>query len=129
MTEESKLTGDSSRPNTFGRSLQFGVVGLGQCGGNFAEAFAAMGYPALAINISQADLRGLRTLTDSQKLVIGDDGFYGAGGSLSIGGEALRASQGRIEDAAVAHLDDVEIVIAVGALGGGTGGNLAELVN
>lgn len=129
MTEESKLPGDSSRPNTFGRSLQFGVVGLGQCGGNFAEAFAAMGYPALAINISQADLRGLRTLTDSQKLVIGDDGFYGAGGSLSIGGEALRASQGRIEEAAVAHLDDVEIVIAVGALGGGTGGNLAELVN
>ena len=68
-------------------------------------------------------------MSDSRKVVIGDDGFYGAGGSLSIGGEALRASQAKIEEAAVAELDDVEILIAVGALGGGTGGNLAELVN
>ncbi len=129
MSEESNRMRDSSRPNAVGRSLQFGVVGLGQCGGNFAEAFATLGYPALALNISQADLRGLTTLTDAQKLVVGDDGFYGAGGSLSIGGEALRASQAKIEEAAVAFLDDVEIVVVVGALGGGTGGNIAELVN
>ncbi|MBM4360951.1 MAG: hypothetical protein FJ096_22860 [Deltaproteobacteria bacterium] len=129
MTDDNKAQVDSTRSYPDGRSLQFGVVGLGQCGGNFAEAFASLGYPALAINISRADLRGLTGLAEDQKLVIGEEGFYGAGGSLSIGGEALRASQGKIDQATVALLDDVEVLLVVGALGGGTGGNLAELVN
>jgi cell division GTPase FtsZ len=129
MTEETKTSAATSRSTGQGRSLQLGVVGLGQCGGNFAEAFSTVGYPALAMNISRADLRGLNRLPESHKLVIGEDGSYGAGGSLSIGGEALRTSQAKIEETTVALLDEVEVLVAVGALGGGTGGNLAELVN
>ncbi|MBM4373718.1 MAG: hypothetical protein FJ095_01445 [Deltaproteobacteria bacterium] len=129
MTEETKTSAATSRSTSQGRSLQLGVVGLGQCGGNFAEAFSVVGYPAIALNISRADLRGLNRIPESHKLVIGEDGAYGAGGSLSIGGEALRTSQAKIEETTVALLDDVEVLVAVGALGGGTGGNLAELVN
>lgn len=129
MSEDKKNASDTARSNPQGRSLQLGVVGLGQCGGNFAEAFSIVGYPAVAMNISRADLRGLSRLPETHKLVIGDDGSYGAGGSLSIGGEALRSSQGKVEETTVALLDDVEVLVAVGALGGGTGGNLAELVN
>lgn len=129
MSENSVSGVSSSRLSMKGRSLQFGVVGLGQGGGNFAEAFAALGYPAIALNTSRADLSSLIRLDDSCKVALGDGLGFGAGGSLSLGGEALRGSQARIEEVAVAKLDHVEMLIVVGALGGGTGGNLAELVN
>jgi cell division GTPase FtsZ len=110
------------------RSLHIGVVGLGQCGGSFAEQFAERGYPALAVNGSRADLRALGRLDEARKLAVGSDGFYGAGGSLSLGGEALRAGLPAIEHKALELFEDVELLLVVGGLGGGTGGNLAELV-
>jgi cell division GTPase FtsZ len=120
---------DASRALALGRSLHLGVIGLGQCGGNIAQAFAAREYPVLAINTSKADLRSLSGIADSHKLAIGDDGRYGSGGSLSTGGEALRGAQAKIEELALNHFDDVEMVLVVGGLGGGTGGNLAELAS
>ena len=112
-----------------GRSLHIGVIGLGQCGGNIAERFATRKYPALAVNTSKTDLRALSQLDEDSKIYVGSEVQFGAGGSLSLGGEALRGATAKIEEKALKLFDDVEVVLAVGGLGGGTGGNLAELVN
>ncbi len=132
MTTSSETTRtliDESYAIELGRSLHVGVVGLGQCGGNIAEAFAAKRYPAFVVNTSKTDLASLKGVAAEDKIAVGGDGYYGAGGSLSLGGDALRAGAEQIEERALHLFDDVELVIAVGGLGGGTGGNLAELVN
>ncbi len=128
MTDETKRTIDAAYALSLGRTLHVGVIGLGQCGGNIAEAFARREYPALALNTSQADLRSLSHLSDGQKMVIGDERF-GSGGSLALGGEAIRHSGEKIEEAVLRAFEDVELVLVAGGLGGGTVGNLAELVN
>ncbi len=120
---------DESYAIELGRSLHVGVIGLGQCGGNIAAAFAAKRYPAFVVNTSKTDLASLEGLSNDDKIAVGGDGFYGAGGSLSLGGDALRGGAEQIEERALHLFDDVELVIAIGGLGGGTGGNLAELVN
>ncbi len=109
------------------RALRIGVVGLGQCGGNLAAAFGARGYPALAVNTSEADLRTLTELDDTARMYIGIDGLNGAGGNPGIGGQCLAQKADEIE-AVVNELPDVEALLVMGGLGGGTGGNLAALV-
>ncbi|MSP26725.1 MAG: hypothetical protein EXR75_16605 [Myxococcales bacterium] len=128
MTDESNRNFDAGHSLSLGRALHVGFIGLGQCGGNLAEAFARREYPAIALNTSQADLRSLSHLADAQKILIGDERF-GSGGSLTLGGEALRASSEKIEEAVLRAFEDVEIVVVAAGLGGGTGGNLAELIN
>lgn len=126
-TERSAI--DENYAIKVGRSLHVGVIGLGQCGGNIAERFAARKYPALAVNTSKTDLKALVGLSEDAKIYAGAEAQFGSGGSLSLGGEALRAATAKIEEKALHLFDDVEVVIAIGGLGGGTGGNLAELVN
>lgn len=109
------------------QALRIGVVGLGQCGGNFAAEFAKRGYPALAVNTSQTDLRSVAGLEDEQRLYVGVDGLNGTGGAMAVGAESLAARGSEIVSA-VAKWPDVEAVIAIGGLGGGTGANLAQVV-
>jgi len=109
------------------QAVRIGVVGLGQCGGNFAAEFNKLGYPALAVNTSQTDLRSVSGLDDGQRLYVGIDGLNGTGGALIVGAESLAARGDEIVRA-VAKWSDVEAVLAVGGLGGGTGANLAQVV-
>lgn len=108
------------------QALRIGVVGLGQCGGNFAAEFANRGYPALAVNTSQTDLRSVG-LDDEQRLYVGIEGLNGTGGAMAVGAESL-AARGPEIVSAVAGWPEVEAVLAVGGLGGGTGANLAQVV-
>jgi cell division GTPase FtsZ len=107
-------------------ALQIGIIGLGQCGGNFAAEFAAKGYPALAINTSPIDLRALRGLEEAQRLFIGSAGMNGTGGNLTTGLARLEAARDAILAAATAL--EVEVFLVVGGLGGGTGGGLGAVV-
>ncbi len=109
------------------QALRIGVVGLGQCGGNFAAEFAKLGYPALAVNTSQTDLRSVPGLDDGQRLYLGVDGLNGTGGAMVVGADCL-AARGQEIVAAVAKWPEVDAVLAVGGLGGGTGANLAQVV-
>ncbi len=109
------------------QALRIGVVGLGQCGGNFAAEFAKLGYPALAANTSQTDLRSVTGLDEEQRLYVGVDGLNGTGGAMAVGADSL-ASRGSEIVAAVAKWSEVDVVLAIGGLGGGTGANLAQVV-
>jgi cell division GTPase FtsZ len=109
------------------QALRIGVVGLGQCGGNFAAEFAKLGYPALAANTSQTDLRSLTGLEDDQRLYLGVDGLNGTGGAMVVGADCLAARGSEIVTA-VARWPEVDAVLVIGGLGGGTGANLAWVV-
>ena len=108
-------------------ALQIGIIGLGQCGGNFAAEFAAKGYPALALNTSPIDLRALRGLDEAQRLFIGSTGMNGTGGSLAAGLACVEAEREAIVAAATA-LPGAEAFLVVGGLGGGTGACLGAVV-
>ncbi|MBI4701111.1 MAG: hypothetical protein HY744_08125, partial [Deltaproteobacteria bacterium] len=110
------------------RAIEVGVVGLGQCGGNFAAEFAERGYPVLAINSSAADLRSTPRLDDDRKMDIGTEMWRGTGGSRSLGARCLEHGATRIKAKLAGMLRGREAAIAIGGLGGGTGGNLAALV-
>ena len=110
------------------RALRIGVVGLGQCGGNFAAEFARKGYPAIAVNTSETDLRAVSGMEDAHRVYIGVEGLNGTGGNLQVGAGCLEKKSGDITDGMKA-LSGTEALIVVGGLGGGTGGNLAALVH
>jgi len=129
MPEDRFQVIDEAAALALGRALHIGVVGLGQCGGNIADAFAARGYPAIAVNCASADLAALQHVPVPLRLGVGAAAANGSGGSLRLGGEALRAGGDAVAELVEQVFDDVEIVLAVGGLGGGTGGNLVELVS
>jgi cell division GTPase FtsZ len=129
MSEDRFQVIDEAAALALGRALHIGVVGLGQCGGNIADAFAVRGYPAIAVNCASADLAALKHVPPPWRLGVGAAAANGSGGSLRLGGEALRAGGDLVAELVEQVFDDVEIVLAVGGLGGGTGGNLVELVS
>lgn len=109
------------------RALRIGVVGLGHCGGNIAARFAEQGYRVLAMNTSQTELRATDGLSEDQRLYVGAEGLNGTGGALAVGAESLAAREAEILRA-VAPWSELDALVAVGGLGGGTGGNLGLVV-
>ncbi len=91
---------------------RLGIVGLGQCGGNIAARFAARDYPVLCANTSASELRS-HGLPDAQLVQLGS-GTETWGASIAAALDALGA---------------VELVLAIGGLGGGAGGSLATVVH
>ncbi len=111
-----------------GRAVSFGVIGLGQCGGNVAGEFAALGYKTVAINTSQTDLRSLSGLDEDHRLFIGRSAMDGTGRNRRLGLEAVAASSEALLDLCTKQLAGVEAYLVVAGLGGGTGGAAAELI-
>lgn len=111
--------------------LKFGFVGLGQCGGNIANEFAGLGYPAIAINTSQTDLCLLNNISAERRLLI-NVGTEGAGKNPEIGEESLSEKVDEvyklITDAFGQHKNDMKIYICAG-LGGGSGSGMICLVS
>lgn len=110
-------------------ALRVGIAGLGRCGVNLAAEFSKQGFPALAIDTSMTDLSVRSELGDDQKLYIDAGPTGGTGGSRSLGATCLATVADSIRDAIRLELGTVEVVLAVGGLGGGTGGNLSTLTD
>jgi cell division GTPase FtsZ len=91
---------------------RLGVIGLGQCGGNIAALFAARGYPAICANTSASELRS-HGLEASRTVQLGNNSDDWRG-PIS---------------AALDELGEVDLVLAIGGLGGLTGGSLATVVH
>jgi len=51
------------------RSVNIGVVGVGQCGSKLAEEFYGLGYPAVAINTAMQDLKHI-AIPEGSKLFL-----------------------------------------------------------
>lgn len=110
------------------RSLNFGVVGTGQCGSSLAAQFHAFGYNAVAVNTAAQDLKFI-DLPDSNKLLL-DYSLGGAAKERSIGREAAEKNRGFIVDLVNDKLADSEVNILCTSLGGGSGsGSIETLVD
>ena len=106
--------------------IKFGVIGLGQCGGNITEEFYRRGYPGITMNTSYTDLRG-GYLPAVKRFHVGTQGHDGAGQDMELGGKYLLANSKRILETVNREFGDAEMLLLVSGLGGGTGSNLNVL--
>lgn len=110
------------------RSLEFGIVGTGQSGGNLASVFSSFGYDAIAINTAVQDLRHLN-LQDSNKLFL-NYGLGGASKDLTIGENAALEHRSEILNLINTKLSNSQVNIICSSLGGGSGsGSIPVLVD
>lgn len=105
--------------NEYVGSLDFGVIGSGQCGGRLAKSFHDIGYKkTIALNTAVADLNPLE-LPDAQKLRIGS--LEGSGKNMDKGGEAAKESAQAIFNKMKSAFGTVDKIIICVGFGGGTG--------
>ena len=105
--------------NDYVGSLDFGVVGSGQCGGRLAKSFYDAGYKkAVAINTTLLDLNPLE-MPENQKLKIGN--LEGSGKDMVKGANAATDSAQSILDKMKTVFGQVDKIILCVGLGGGTG--------
>jgi cell division GTPase FtsZ len=104
------------------------LIGLGQAGGKVAESIAEFDYEmgfgavqdAFAVNTAAADLRSL----DIDSMLVGQDRVkgHGVGGDNELGAEIMQAEATEVMDEVGERITtDVEAVVIVAGLGGGTG--------
>ena len=108
--------------------IDFGIIGLGQCGGNLAEEFYLRGYRTIALNSSYTDLRAGK-LPAVKRYHVGIQGRDGAGQDLELGERYLRSNAKRIVETVEKELGDTDILMLMSGLAGGTGGNLGVLTD
>jgi len=115
----SETTVEVSTPVKKERSINFGVVGTGQCGGRISEAFYKLGYSAIAINTAKQDLKFIN-IPETNKFLI-EYGLGGAAKDLSIGREAAESVKDELAEFIDAKLEDSQVNILCLSLGGGSG--------
>lgn len=116
------------------RGMEFGIVGLGQAGGNISNDFAKEEYRTIVINTSSTDLDKLDSVSKSNQLLINSEfqeagkSLQGAGKNPEIGRAAL---ENRIEDVLSlinrTFYNEVSKVFVVAGLGGGSGTGMIDL--
>ena len=109
--------------------LKFAVIGLGQCGGNLANAFAKYGYPSMAINTSILDLKDLANIPDNRKIHTPLNDTDGAGKDPRIGEKALYSHLPSILAGIQQFVSGADAILITAGLGGGTGSNISLLGN
>lgn len=101
--------------------LDFLVVGIGQCGNKFADAFADMHTKAIAVNTTDKDMSRLAHIDKQNLINISINNNGGAGKTPEIGKismiQNIEAVCSRIE----AVGKDSDYIILWAGLGGGTG--------
>jgi cell division GTPase FtsZ len=114
--------------NTYVGSVEYGVLGSGQCGGRLAKSFYDCGYKkSLAVNTAVADLNPLE-LPEAQKLRIGS--LQGSGKDMGKGERATEESAQYIFDKMRDVFGTVDKIIICVGFGGGTGaGGLLTLIS
>jgi cell division GTPase FtsZ len=109
--------------------LKFAIIGLGQCGGNLANAFAKYGYPAMAINTSVLDLKDLANIPENRKFHTPLNDTDGAGKDPRIGEKAIFSHLPNILSGIQQFVTGADAILITAGLGGGTGSNVALLGN
>ena len=104
------------------------LIGVGQAGGKVTQALAEFDYEmgfgavqgAFAVNTAESDLQSL----DLDTMLIGRDRVkgHGVGGDNELGAEIMQAEATEVIDALDSRItSEVEAVLIVAGLGGGTG--------
>jgi len=97
------------------RGINFGVIGIGGCGGRIAEEFSKLGYVSAVIGLSLADISCV--LEDQYKLKISEVG--------KLGSESYNSIRSLIEEVVI----DSEVILLVIGLGGSCGDIINSLVS
>ena len=106
------------------RSVNIGVVGVGQCGSKIAEEFDSRGYKALAINTAMQDLKCIN-MHEKQKLFL-DYALGGAAKDLDTGRAAVEEYADVITNTLQENFADSSVLLLAVSGGGGTGSGSAE---
>ena len=106
------------------RSVNLGVVGVGQCGSKLAEEFYNRGYDVVAINTAMQDLKHI-AIPEKQKLFL-DYALGGAGKDLDTGQAAAETYSEQILKHLEENFADNEVLMLCISGGGGTGSGAAE---
>jgi tubulin-like protein CetZ len=106
------------------KSINFGVIGSGQCGSKLAETWYKLGCDAIAINTAQHDLRYIE-IPESNKLLM-EHGLGGAAKELEIGKAAAEKYRDKIAELVSNQLADAQVLILALSLGGGSGAGSCE---
>ena len=107
--------------------LNFGFIGVGQCGGNIANEFNKLGYKSIAINTSNTDLLKLDSIQKNNRLLI-NTGIQGAGKNPEIGRRALEEHIETVMHLIGQVFDNEDMIFVCAGLGGGTGSGIAPLL-
>ena len=106
------------------RSVNLGVVGVGQCGSKIAEEFHDRGYNVVAVNTAMQDLKHIK-IPERQKLFL-DYSLGGAAKDLDTGKAAVEQYADQVLKHIEDNTEDCEILLLVTSGGGGTGSGSAE---
>jgi len=106
------------------RSVNIGVIGVGQCGSKIAEEFYKRDYPTVAINTAMQDLKYIN-VPENQKLFL-DFALGGAGKDLEVGRAAAEEYAEEIRAHIEEHMGDCDILMLATSGGGGSGSGSAE---
>lgn len=127
LTELKKRLANKEKPvNKRDRSINFGILGLGQCGSKLAEQCYKLGYDGLAINTAQQDLKHIE-MPETNKLLL-EYTVGGAAKSLELGEAAARANADKISALVNSHLANAEAYLILTSGGGGSGAGSFETI-
>lgn len=108
------------------RSLNIGIVGVGQCGSKIAQELYDRGYSTVAINTALQDLKHIK-IPERQKLFL-DYALGGAGKDLDTGREAAEQFSDEIFNHIADNTDECEVLMLCVGGGGGSGSGSATMM-
>lgn len=106
------------------KSINIGVVGVGQCGGKIAEEFYKRGYDVVAINTALQDLKPLQ-IPEGQKMML-DVALGGAAKDLDTGEAAAVEYADEILGFLKENFEENDVLLLATSSAGGTGAGSAE---
>ncbi|WP_245640361.1 cell division protein FtsZ [Neobacillus massiliamazoniensis] len=101
-----------------------GILGIGQAGGNIAEAASNIGFQAALINTNQRD--GFVNTKVEKKYFV--PGFNGAGQDRSIGIKAVQDHYREIIDFVKKSFKNIKLLLVAFSTDGGTGSGMSPLL-
>jgi cell division GTPase FtsZ len=122
QSQENNMTVGAGGAKPF--SINFGVIGLGQCGSRLAEVMYGYGYQTLVFNTAQQDLKLVDLPEDRKHLVGGTLG--GTGKDIELSAQCFENEKEQICQLVDDKLQDAECFIIFASGGGGTGSGAIE---
>jgi cell division GTPase FtsZ len=104
------------------RTLDIGIIGVGGAGNKIADAFAAVGYDAMVVNLTDRDFAHLNNIPQDEysrvELVVGAGG---AGKNPEVGAQAIKEYANVLLKKIQRKFNNKEFIFVAYGLGGGTG--------
>jgi cell division GTPase FtsZ len=98
--------------------LKFGMLCLGQGGGNIGEYAYTKNFEVVVANTAKVDLKQLKYIPENDRIHLGG---HGAGRDRQVGVDAFIENAEEIYEKCLNKFEDCDAVFAVGTGGGGTG--------